>query len=226
MSSESFFQKLRRTAWQAVRPVLVAIITPLRFSLKTGHGLSSLKSKSVSPSGAPLPWYTYPAIDFLAQRNYDGKTVLEFGGGQSTLWWAARAKSVMTIEEDAAWHQHLLQNMPTTVDLHHVDIDSFDEIDGLLKAKAMTFDVIIVDGHRRREATALAFNYLAPGGALILDNADGYGFFEETRSRDCQRVDFFGFAPGVPRRHCTSIVFKGDCFLFDPNVPISVIENT
>lgn len=225
MPQEPASPSLPQKLWQLIRPLLVAVVTPFRFTLKTGHWRSSLKTKSVSPSGRPLPWYTYPAIDFLAQRNFKDKSVMEFGGGQSTLWWAAHAKSVMTIEEDPAWHQQLKRDLPGNVDLHHVSIAEFSRVEDLLRSKATKFDVIVVDGHLRREATALAFQYLGPSGALILDNADGYGFYEETKDRGCHRVDFFGFAPGVPRRHCTSIVFVDDCFLFDPKVPISVIED-
>ena len=76
-------------------------------------------------------------------------------------------------------------------------------------AKA-TYDVIVIDGHLRRELTALAFSYLAPGGVMVLDNAEGYGFWEELQGRNCRRVDFYGFAPGVSKRHCTSLVFVGD----------------
>ena len=46
----------------------------------------------------------------------------------------------------------------------------------------------------------------------------------EIKDRNCRRIDFFGFAPGVSLRHCTSIVFVGDCFLLRPDIPIPVIE--
>ena len=79
-----------------VRNVVTAVLTPITTSYRTGHFRSSLKMAAVTRQGDPLPWYTYPAIDFLKDRNYAGKTVLEFGGGQSTLWWAAHAASVVT----------------------------------------------------------------------------------------------------------------------------------
>jgi hypothetical protein len=43
------------------------------------------------------------------------------------------------------------------------------------------FDVIVVDGHLRRQLAALAFSYLAPGEALLLDNSEGYGY-DETKT--------------------------------------------
>jgi hypothetical protein len=74
----------------------------------------------------------------------------------------------------------------------------------------------------RREVTKLAFTLLAPGGALVLDNAEGYEFYDELQLHNCSRVDFFGYAPGVIRPHCTSIVWVGNCFLFDPKHPMPV----
>ena len=56
--------------------------------------------RAVDKKGDPIPWYTYPAIDFLLLRDYRDKNILEFGSGQSTLWWAARAKFVLSLEED------------------------------------------------------------------------------------------------------------------------------
>ena len=212
-----------------MRSIATGVVTPIRFSLTSGHWKSSMTMSACTATGAPIPWYTYPAIDFLTQRNFEGRTVLEFGGGQSTLWWSMRAQSVLTIEEDAAWYKRLCSRVGHNVSLHHIPVDhatrSVASVKTLLDAQPIrVFDVIIVDGHLRREVTALAFDYLAPGGAMILDNSEGYGFYEEIRDRSCRRIDFFGFAPGVSLRHCTSIVFVNDCFLLNPDIPIPVVE--
>ncbi|WP_167378828.1 class I SAM-dependent methyltransferase [Mesorhizobium prunaredense] len=218
---------LPRAVWQSVRALATGIVTPLRFSLATGHFRSSLSMVAKASNGSPLPWYTYPAIDFLAARNFDGKTILEFGGGQSTLWWSAHAKSVLTIEQDAEWTALLKDKIGSNVTLHHVPIDkknlSFEGVRALIPAH-QKFDVIVVDGHLRREATALAFNHLADDGAIIHDNSEGYEFFEETQNRECKRIDFFGFCPGVSTRSCTSLVYRDDCFLLKPDIPIPVIR--
>jgi hypothetical protein len=66
----------------------------------------------------------------------------------------------------------------------------------------------------------MAFEYVAENGAIILDDAEHYGFLKNIGSRNCQRVDFFGFAPGVSLQHCTSFVFFKECFLFAPDIPI------
>lgn len=206
------------------------IVAPLRFSLVTGHWKSSLAMAARAADGAPLPWYTYPAIDFLAQRDFRKCHVLEFGGGQSTLWWSARALSVLTIERDAAWFARLASQISANVSLHHIPVDretrTVQPVKDLIAGNPVQkFDVIVVDGHLRREVAALAFEYLAPLGAIVLDNSEGYGIHAAIKQQPCRRIDFFGFAPGVSRRHCTSIVYVDDCFLLRPETPIPVIDD-
>jgi hypothetical protein len=215
--------------WRPMRSIGTGVVTPIRFSLTSGHWKSSLAMSACTATGTPIPWYTYPAIDFLTQRSFEGKNVLEFGGGQSTLWWSARAQSVLTIEEDSDWYERLRSRVARNVGIHHIPVDhatrSVASVKALLDAQPIrAFDVIVVDGHLRQEVTALAFDYLEPDGAMILDNSEGYGFYEAIKDRNCRRVDFFGFAPGVSLRHCTSIVFLKDCFLLNPKIPIPVIE--
>jgi hypothetical protein len=216
--------------WRPIRAVTTGLLTPVRFSLATGHWKSSIATSARATDGTPLPWYTYPAIDFLAQRDFRNCHVLEFGGGQSTLWWSARARSVLTIEEDADWFTRLRSQVRPNVSLHCIPVDratrTVQPVKELIAASPIQkFDIIVVDGHLRREVAALAFDYLAPLGAIILDNAEGYGFYDEIKERPCRRIDFFGFAPGVARRHCTSIVYVDDCFLLRPDIPIPVIED-
>jgi hypothetical protein len=188
-----------------------------------------LGAAACSVNGDPLPWYTYPAIDFLQQRDFRGKHVLEFGGGQSSLWWADRAASLLTIEEDPAWYSQLKDKLGANVTIFNVPADiqtrSIDEVLAVIDAgHRQHFDVIVVDGHLRRELAIAAFDYLAPGGAILLDNAEGYGFHAALKDLNCRRIDFYGFAPGVPLRHCTSLVFVQDCFLLAPQIPIVAIE--
>lgn len=182
---------------------------------------------AVSRSGDPLPWYTYPCIDFLKYRSYD-KTVLEFGVGQSTLWWAQRAKRVIGFEGDEVWRQKLKARVPSNVELHLVPIDSpsacVDAINRILSFQSdPRFDVIVIDGLWRYELIDIAASVVTDTGIIICDNAEGYGFYEGFKDRDFHRVDFFGNAPAVMLPHCTSIFFRPGSFVFDPKYPIPVI---
>ncbi len=213
-----------------VRSLFTAIGTPVRFSVKSGHFQSSFKKCAVTSKGAPIPWYTYPCTDFLRQRSYEGKSILEFGGGQSTIWWAHRAKNIVTFDGDQDWYDRIKGNMPANVDLHLVSMDSPDrcvlEVNKLLDAGNYgKFDVIIIDGLFRFQMIDIARKAMANSGAIICDDADGYGFYEGFKDSGLNRVDFFGYAPGVILPHCSSIFFGNGSFLFDPHHPIPVIAH-
>jgi len=182
-----------------VQNVVTAVLTPITTSYRTGHFRSSLKMAAVTRHGNPLPWYTYPAIDFLKDRNYAGKTVLEFGGGQSTLWWAAHAASVVTSEADRAWHDRIKSGMPPNVDLNLVPRengkqDAFHVSNMLATKPFQHYDVVIIDGLTPADLFDIASKYVAPNGIIICDNAEGYGFYEGFKDRGFSRVDFYGNA--------------------------------
>jgi len=139
-----------------------------------------------------------------------------------------RARSVLTIEDNSDWYAWLSSQIGSNVTLHHLPfigaIATITAVKKVIDAHPIrTFDVIIVDGHLRRAATELAFSYLAPGGALLIDDSEKYGY-DQIKDRKCRRIDFFGFAPGVILRRCTSLVFVEDCFLLKADIPIPDIE--
>ena len=184
--------------------------------------------EAVSKYGKPLPWYTYPSIDFLKYRNFDGKIILEFGGGQSTLWWAKRAKHVVTIEGDKKWYEKIRDKMPDNVHLHHASIENREinvaQVNDVLESEEYsTYDVIVIDGLYRYEMITIAIRLMAEDGIIICDNAEGYGFYEGFKETTLNRVDFFGNAPGVVLPHCTSIYFNSSSFVFSSKHPIPIL---
>lgn len=208
-----------------MRGVGTSLVTPVYFSFRSGHFLSSIRNKASDRTGEPIPWYSYPAVDFLKHRDYGGRTVLEFGGGQSTLFWAKRCRKVLSFEGDPVWHKELKAKIPSHVDLKLVSVKNpsvcLKEVREKLREDGCgKFDLIIIDGLYRRELAELSVDWVGPGGAIIADNSEGYGFFEVFKDSDFQRVDFFGHAPGVLLPHTTSIYFKGECFLFKASIQI------
>jgi len=214
--------------YNPIRSLGVALIGPILFGYRSGYFRSAFKMAAVSKYGAPLPWYTYPCIDFLKYRQYENSIVLEFGGGQSTQWWASKAKHVVTLEGDKQWYEKIKGGMPDNVDLHHVSMQSKEknvtDVKQLLATKQHSkYDVIVIDGLYRYEMIEIALNHLSDDGVLICDNAEGYGFYEGLKDSGLCRVDFFGNAPGVVLAHATSIYFKPSAPIFSSVNPIPVI---
>jgi hypothetical protein len=219
-------RSLPRFIWSPGRKLLTAFLAPIRFSWDTGHFRSSLKSAAVDRHGRHIPWYTYPAIDFLDAKDFTGKSVLEFGAGHSTIWWAGRARRVVSAEGDEKWLKYVSPKLPANARA----LLAPEDLTGLQEQIAgETFDFIIIDGLNRHRAAELSIPMLNPGGAILLDNSDGfwsydgkagYPILELFRSSGYSRVDFYGFAPAGINSSCTSIFFKPDSFLIrgDENV--------
>lgn len=208
-----------------IRNILTGVLTPIWYSYRTGHFLSSLRAISVTKNGTPIPWYTYPCIEFLNARFYENKRILEFGGGQSTLWWSSRANHLVTFESDRNWYLMLKQKIQNNVDLYHIPelypSICIEEIYKTLNKEYMNtkFDIIIIDGLFRRDLVKVAIELLSEDGAIICDNAEGYGFYDEFKKTSFKRIDFFGNAPGIILPHCTSIFFNRNTFLIDSVYP-------
>ncbi|HXM47347.1 MAG TPA: class I SAM-dependent methyltransferase [Pyrinomonadaceae bacterium] len=209
-------KRMPPSIFAGLRRVATALFTPIAFSYQTGHFRSSLKAKALDNFGKPLPWYTYPAIDFLRNKQTLGKSVLEFGAGQSTLWWAQRVQRVVAIEDNESWFAHLLGRVPTNVQLILTDRDASN----LETLNESAFDLIVVDGLNRFLCAQKAIPLLNEGGAIILDNSEGswgpngeYPIIDLFRAKGFSRIDFYGYAPGVILPACTSFFFKNDCFL-------------
>lgn len=223
-----FKKVLPKWLWSPIRRAATAVVTPLLFSYRTGHFRSSLRGISVDRHGQAIPWYTYPSIEFLKVRDFTGRTVVEFGAGQSTLWWAARAKRVIALEGDPQWYERIAGQMPNNVQLHLVSVASpsacvADVNRVLAELGVSACDVSIIDGLWRAEMAGIAQRLRTPDGMIVCDNAEGYGFQEAFADSQLGRVDFFGNAPGVVLAHATSIYFDSRCFAFDARLPIPVI---
>ncbi|HAJ60075.1 MAG TPA: hypothetical protein DCP31_13100, partial [Cyanobacteria bacterium UBA8543] len=74
-----------------------------------GHFLSCEQQMCVDKSGNPIPWYTYPAIEYLNQLDFTDKKIYEYGSGNSSLFWAKRAKYVTSVENNQDWYS-LIKN--------------------------------------------------------------------------------------------------------------------
>ena len=91
-----------------------------------GWFLSWHRKESIDAQGEPIPWITYPAIEFLSRHLPKNVRVFEYGCGNSTYWWAERAASVISIEHDPEWYARTAPNLPPHCTLKHVSL----EIDG------------------------------------------------------------------------------------------------
>jgi hypothetical protein len=174
-----------------------------------GHQASSLAGKPVDAQGQPLPWYTYPATEYLSALDFRQSAVLEWGCGNSTLWWAARARSVLSIEGDSAWHAEMSRQAPANARLS-LQADADDYV-AVRPDPTATFDVIVIDGRHRRRCAARVPQLLRPGGLVVLDNADRHPLTTRMlREMNLAQIDFNGFGPINAYAWTTSLFLPRD----------------
>jgi hypothetical protein len=181
------------------------------FLVSYGWWRTVRERRSVDADGNPLPWFTYPAIDYLSPLDFSGADVFEYGAGASTLFWAARARRVVSLETDRDWYARLLPQLPANSELKFI---SAQLPDYALEIRAHgRFDVIVIDGpgQTRLECAAAAADQLKPGGMIILDNSDLVPLSTALlRGKGLLQVDMTGFTPIAANAQCTSFFFSRD----------------
>ena len=169
-----------------------------------------LTKKCLDHSGSPIPWYTYPAIEYLRQLDFSACSVFEFGSGYSTLFWANRARTVTSVESDPHWYEVISKQVPGNA---RIILESQPSlyIDTIIGER---YDLIVIDGieNLRQDCAKKAVTAILPGGMVILDNSDWHPqTCKVLRDADLIEVDFHGFGPSVG--HCwTTSVFLHRAF--------------
>jgi hypothetical protein len=176
----------------------------LQFEKQLGSSKAILAQESIDRNGNPIPWITYPAIDYLSSFNFIGKKVLEFGSGNSTLWWENKGAIVTSIEHDSYWYKKMVRKVKSAKIIY--ESKNFDHY---LEDSSMSFDIISIDGGDREVAgKAAVLHFQTYGGdMIILDNSDWYDdlILYIDNSLNYFRVDFHGFTPLNDYKSVTSI---------------------
>jgi hypothetical protein len=172
-----------------------------------GHDRSRTTAACVDRDGRPIPWYTYPAIEYLVRLDFSATSVFEFGSGNSTLYWGSVARHVMAVESDQWWYETVRQRIgdaPIRL-VHAADPQNYVNT---LASWGEKFDVIVIDGKHRGRCAREAPQFLKSGGLVILDNADWYPkACRRLREAGLLEVDMSGFGPINDYTWTTSLFF-------------------
>jgi len=178
-------------------------------ALNQGQWKSFKSRVALNSTGDPIPWYTYPAIEYLNNFDFSDCDIFEFGSGHSSLYWASRGRSVVSVEDSQIWYEATKKNMKGNQTLiHRTDERAYV---GALADQQRGFDIIAIDGSHRLGCTIASIGALQDNGFILLDNSD------RTIEKECGKVlrqngflqvDFSGFGPINPYCWSTSIFFK------------------
>ncbi len=135
------------------------------------------------------PWMCPGTVEFCKKHLSTSMSVLEFGSGRSSAWFARRIKKLTSIEYDESWYKVVKSKLEkeniTNVNLRLILLDhallepeqEFYEICPSYVAVLDEFvdeslDFIIVDGHYRTLCTRKSISKIKPGGYLLIDDTN------------------------------------------------------
>lgn len=169
-----------------------------------------------------LPWFSYGAIDFLESHLRPDMTVYEYGSGGSTLFFARRTATVVSVENDADWlaavDERLHREGLANVELKHASFDSpgedrFAESPFAQALPHIPADVVVVDSYdydvwtrrpRRPQLMPGARVRVKPGGIVVLDDSWRY---PELWCNDPSARTFRGLGPARLPVTSTTVFF-------------------
>lgn len=211
---EQFTTKIKTVFKLAFEPKLLKALLSLRhhqYLVDIGW-INSFKSKSpVDKNNNPIPWATYPFIDFITPRLNKNMEIFEFGSGNSTLFYASKVKSVYSIEHDTRWFNKLRNTVPKNVSLFFRDLNNKYALAAIESQKK--FDIIIIDAEHRQNCIIHSVDALKNDGILVLDDSEREEYNESIQflhSMKFKQLDFWGISPGILFRRCTSIFYHSE----------------
>ena len=120
-----------------------------------------------------IPWITDGANDFLFQKvlNKEIMSVLEFGSGASTVWFAENIETLISIEHDEGWYgkiTDILNSKGLSIEDYVLFPRPYSNVCSSYKDRL--FDLVVVDGRDRVSCAKASYKLVRPGGYLMLDN--------------------------------------------------------
>lgn len=204
-----------KTIYQLItEPSVLRLLLSLR---NTGYlvdigWFEAFKSKrSINNKAKPVPWVTYPFIDFIENRLNKTLKVFEYGSGFSSLFYSEHTLQVTSVEHNAEWYQKMKKIIPGNIDLILCD----DDIDGLyskaVHLRGESYDLIIVDANDRVNCVRQALAAVSNQGIIILDDSDRAEYreaFELMAQNKYKEITFWGISPGYFNRKATTIFYR------------------
>jgi hypothetical protein len=148
--------------------------------------------------GDTIPWFTYPAIEYLSHLYLSEYSVFEYGSGYSTLYWMNRVKEIVSVEHDKKWYEEIKLKINNKVIYLFIEEDSDKYVNVIINFDKK-FDIYIIDGKWREECAKKVVEHINRygGGMVIFDNSDWYPKTVEFLRNNLNwiEVDFHGFGP-------------------------------
>ena len=207
-------KKIKNLVWNILNTTPIGPLLQLYLvgEIKENGWMRSFTTKkSVDKNGNPIPWYTYPAVDFLIEKLNKNLIVFESGCGGSTRWLAERVGKIIAVEDHKDWKEFVEKDMPSNVQILFQAIDNQYSYSKKIAETNQNFDIIIVDGKERNNCVNHCLNNLSEQGVIILDDSfrEEYKIsFQFLAQKGFKKLNFWGMTPIVATKSCSTIFYK------------------
>lgn len=173
-----------------------------------------------TPLDLEIPWFSYAAIDFLERFVQPHMSVFEYGSGGSTLFFARRAKKVVSVEDNAKWFEWVslrlqqkgLQNATLKFcEFNFKEPTGFEHSAYLHAMPDGRFDIVVIDGSEEwTQVRPICFekaqSRVKEGGIIIVDDSWRYPMLR--KNHHAKKFEIFqSVGPGRPGVTSTDVFF-------------------
>jgi predicted O-methyltransferase YrrM len=161
------------------------------------------------------PWIVPAAVGWLGRRTRPDWRVLELGSGRSTLWYARRAASVVSFEDNPWWvartRQMLEEAAIRNAEIRELPVEQF--VPAVAAMADEGFDLVVIDflespEAERIDAVRVARDKVCPGGYLLLDDSDRDGYAQAWELLDGWRERRFSGVKDEWPEACETTIFR------------------
>lgn len=160
--------------------------------------------------GQPFPMLTYSFMDYFESHDFSDYHLIEFGSGNSTLYFESRVKSLTTFETNFEWYSKIKDSLTKTTYIH---VDSTKLLNGEfnLDLDDTDYNIVIIDtACNRYKLTNHVLNKGKPA-FIVLDNSDWYrNTAELIFSFNYFEIPFWGYKNTEHWESCTSLFIRLD----------------
>jgi hypothetical protein len=159
-----------------------------------------------------MPMLSIPFLDWLNAYDFSDYTLVEFGSGYSTNYFATRFKNVISFETRPEWFDEVSKFKPSNVDLRMISIE--DITCGNYDIDADDKTIFLIDGDGPRHIiTKLILEKYSPS-IMFLDNSEWHSLTCQTiQDHGYMEIPFWGIRFEEYFDKCTSVFIKNNTML-------------
>lgn len=179
--------------------------------------IRSLKTQtSIDKDGNPIPWLTYPILDFIEPKLSKNLKIFEYGAGNSTLYFSQRVQEVHSVESNLHWYEKIKNECNTNTFIYYESDKSLRLYSEKPASIGKKFDIFLVDGLYRKECLWFCKDFLSAEGIIIADDTNQYDYgtvLDDLMSLGFKRIDFWGLSSLVTAKKASTILYRANNFL-------------